>query len=145
MKHLFIALILSLAGATAASAADFTFNIPLRVENVPSMETVTVKCLVSSVRVGEPYAAGRGNVVGQGQTTVRPVDGGYNGVVRVEVNASGINPASSAQSYSCNLSASGAATTGATYAASPGNFADVYERATGHTLDRTTLSTRANF
>lgn len=59
----------------------------------------------------------------------------------VEANASGINPASSAQSYSCSLKA----TTGATYGAGSGSFEEAHERATGRELDRYTIRARANF
>ena len=134
--------LVAVLASTAASAADFTLNVPLRIENVPSMTRVTVNCLVSKQPVsGHSHAAGT-NIVGRGSQTVNIVDGRYTGTARVEINASGINPAASGQSYTCSLSGWGSARTGATYAASPSNFQSVYETATGHTLDRVTTSTR---
>lgn len=134
-----------LGGSVAVGAADFTFNVPLRIENVPSVETLGITCKVSRVRVSDPYPLGGTNVVGQGSAVVRPVGGRYSGTVRITVNASGINPAASAQSYFCSLRASGRAATGATYTASPGNMKEVYERATGHVLDRHVANVRGNF
>lgn len=142
-KAVLFSLLLGASGA--AGAADFTFNIPLRIENVPSVVSVAIECAVSRLRVGEPYPFGGTNVVGRGSTVVHPVGGRYNGTVRVVVNATGINPAASAQSYLCSMRASGRATTGAAYAASSGNMKEVYERATGHVLDRHVTKVHDNF
>jgi len=128
-----------------AWAADFTFKVPLRVENVPTMERVYVECYVSRVPLGGPGRAAGSNVIGRGSTPVTIRGGRYSGTVGVEVNAAGIIPASSARSYACSIRGSGRATTGATYAASSDNFRRVYETATGHTLDRLTVRTTGGF
>lgn len=140
-----ISSVFMLAMNSAVFAADFTLNVPLQVSNVPSMSLIVVSCAVSKVRVGEPYQTGGSNVVGRGSTRVPITSGSYNGTVRVEVNATGIIPASSAQSYFCSITGDGTAQTGSTYAAQYGNFQTVYETATGHTLDRVKTNTRGNF
>ena len=132
---------LLLLSSTGAVAADFTFNVPVTLSNVPSVTQLAVGCGVSRVEAGGVSPFGPGNVVGSGQTAM-PVSGGaYSGTVRVEVNASGIISADQARSYSCSLSVVGRARTGAAYTASPGNLQAIYETATGHTLTsvRTTV------
>lgn len=118
-------------------AADFTLEVPLRVANVPTMHTVYVECLVSRSPTG---GAAGSDIVGRGSRMVTLAGGRYDGTVTVEINATGINPAASARSYRCSARGLGTASTGATYAAQSGNFRDVYERATGHTLDRLTVN-----
>jgi hypothetical protein len=125
------------AVAATAVAADFTFEVPVEIENIPSATLAIVSCTVSSARPGDPYPFGGGNVVGRGTASIEISDGRHRDTAVVEVNATGLNPASSARQYACNLTLSGRSVTGATYAASPTNARSVYERASGgHQLDR---------
>ena len=128
----------------AAAAADFTLDVPLRVENAPSLSRITVDCMVSRVRLEDPYRSGSTNVIGRGSATVPVTGGRFDGTVTVEINNTSIIPSSEARSYSCALTGNGTARTGAPYAASPDNFRSVYETATGQTLDRLTAHARAN-
>lgn len=116
-----------------AWAADFTFKVPVRVENVPTIEGVAVECYVSRAPLGAPGVAAPSNVIGRGRSTPVIIRcGRYSGTVGVKVDASGIIPASSARSYGCNIRGWGRATTGAGYSAMPSNFRRIYETATGH-------------
>jgi hypothetical protein len=125
-------------------AADFTLDVPVRVQNVPSLINLTVDCYVSRVLTTDPYPAGGTNVIGRGSAST-PVSGGsFDGTLTIEIDNTGIIPSSSARSYSCAMRGAGRATTGAGYTASSGNFAAVIETATGQTLDRATVTTRAN-
>ena len=130
------ALAATIALASPAVASDFTFNVPVEVANTPSLQSITVSCFVSTQPLGGVYRAAGTNVVGRGTSTVAVNDGSYRGNVVVRIDAGGINPAASGRSYDCRLNAQGVARTGSNYAASSSNFTDVYERATGHTLDR---------
>jgi len=126
----------ALAGAPAF-AADFTFDIPVVIENVPSATSALVSCYVSIVPPGGVYAAGGTNIVGRGERSITITGGAFRGTVTVEVNASGLHLPAAARSYNCSLQqVNGRALTGSTYAASSGNAREVYERATGLHLDR---------
>ena len=130
--------------AFPVAAAHFTLEVPVRVQNAPSIVSLTVECLVSRVRVDEPYPAGSTNVIGRGSQRVLTSGANYDNVVLVEVNADGIIPAAEARSYSCSMRASGNARTGGGYAASSASFREAYETATGQTLDRLTVIVRGN-
>lgn len=132
-----------IASPTAAAAADFTFDVPVRIENAPSMTTAYIDCVVWRAAVGEVYS-GPGNMMGRGGTSVPVTGGRYEGTVTIEVNASGIIPAADARSYSCSLRAVGTSRSGTTYSAMPDNFRTVYETATGQTLTLANNQTRAN-
>ena len=128
--------ITALIAATPVAAADFTLDVPVRLQNLPALTSVGVDCLISRVAPGGPYAAGGTNVIGRGSAPV-PISGGsFDGTVTVEIDNSSIIPSSEARSYICSMRGSGRATTGTTYTASSGNFQDVYQTATGQTLDR---------
>jgi hypothetical protein len=127
---------------SAAAAADYTFDVPVRLVNLPSLTGASVHCIVYSVEALSPDA---GVVMGEGSAAV-PVSGGaFDGVVTVEVNNRSIYPSGNARSYLCNLNGTGTARSGSTYGASPGNFRDVYQAATGATIDSLTTTVRANF
>ena len=120
--------------ASAASAADFTFDVPLRLQNVPSVNTARISCVVYRSALGTVETGP--NRIGRADVDI-PISGGaYDGNVTVEVDNSGIIPSSEARSYSCYIYALGTSRTGTTYGASYGNFRAVYDVATGHTLDR---------
>ena len=130
-----------LAGAALASpcavAADFTFDVPVVIENVPSATTAAISCVVSIVPPDGPSAAfADSNVVGRGETSVAITGGAYRGTVTVEVNATGVNLPSAARSYICSMGLLGRSLTGVRYRASSGNARDAYSRATGLTVDR---------
>ena len=130
--------------AQPALAADFTFDVPVSLANVPSGQRLTVSCYVSKAALDEPTRAGGTNVVGRGSAAVPIVNGNFDGVVTVEVNAEGLNPAASGRSYTCSMAMSGTARTGSAYRASVDNFARVYEDATGTALESVKTSVSAN-
>ena len=69
---------LILFGAPAAQAADYTFTVPVEVRTLPpEAEEVRVTCTI--------HDAG-GARLGDGRTTQRLTDHGFNGEVRVEVS-----------------------------------------------------------
>ena len=135
-----------LAGATLASpcavAADFTFDVPVVIENVPSATTAAISCVVSIVPPDGPSALAGANVVGRGETNVAITGGAYRGTVTVEVNATGLNLPSAARSYTCSMGLLGRSLTGVLYRASSGNARDAYSRATGLTVDRLVMIAR---
>jgi hypothetical protein len=129
-----------------AWAADFTLTVPLRLENVPTIESLTIDCRVSIEPVGGRSPMASYNLVGSGSALVGPIrDGHYSGNVTVEVVARGVHPPSSAKSYSCSISARVRATTGGVVLASSDSFRRTYETATGHTLDSVAAVTSGNF
>lgn len=125
--------LLLLTGGSAL-AADFTFNVPVTLSNVPSVQSLRVECAVSRVAVDGGGAMVDLNVVGRGRATVRVEGGAYSGTVAVEVNASGFLTPDQARSYNCGMIAIGRHRTGVTYEVGPGTMQDLYERATGQRL-----------
>lgn len=121
---------LAMVAAAPASAADFTFDIPVSVQNLPSMHTLFVECSVFTAFPGGALIANRRS------GPIAMTGGNYEGTVTVEVNADGLILASEARVYRCSLEGQGTARTGATYSSSPDTFESIYELATGHTLLR---------
>ena len=133
--RLLAALVTAIA-ATPVSAADFTFDVPVQVQNLPSMHTLFLSCTIYTAYPG-------GTIIGRGNSGNFPMTGGsYEGTMTIEVNADGIRPASEARAYSCSLEGLGTARTGSTYRSSPDNFRRVYETATGHMLSLATNTVR---
>jgi hypothetical protein len=117
--------------------ANFTFTVPLAIENVPSATSAVVFCTVSRGTLGGVFPFAARNIVGNG-STAQPLKGGaFSGFVRVTVNADKTIPASTARSYSCNISLNGRSTAGVAYIASFANMADAVSRAAGQTLTMT--------
>jgi hypothetical protein len=82
--------------ATPASAADFTFTVPVAIASVPPEITqFTVECVVT----GETTAS----TVGIGRTTTPMSGGAFSGDVTVEVTASGGADRARASRYMCKL------------------------------------------
>lgn len=129
-----ILLVAAFMQPSSAAAADFTFEIPVELNRLPTVTGFAVSCGVSRVALGEPYPFGAGNVVGRGETAHALSGGSFSGVVAVTVNANGLVPANEGRSYSCSIRISGTARTGTTYTANPGNMESVYSTATGQTL-----------
>lgn len=138
MKTLAIATLAGLVAAGApAFAADFTFDVPLTIENVPTGQSATVECMVSiAPQQGVTGSASAANTVGRGSKMVSIGNGAYKGTVSVEVNASGPNPATAAKSFSCSLSMLGKPVNGSSWATSPLNAQQVYEKATNMRVER---------
>jgi hypothetical protein len=138
------AALLAAVPASPAVAADFTLDVPVRLENVPSISRVTINCLVSRQLLEGDTPSGLANVIGRGQAVIDVVGGRYDGTVTIEIENTGFIPSSAARSYSCSMDAVGRATTGAGYTASSGNFEDIYQTATGQRLERFTTTAMAN-
>jgi hypothetical protein len=120
---------LAMVAAAPASAADFTFDVPVRVENLPSLTTIRVRC---SVQTAEPDR----HILGNGYSAYVSVTGGrFEGTIMVEVNNDdAFIPSSDARIFDCALIGEGTSRTGRVYALSPSYFVETYERATGHTI-----------
>jgi len=143
------AIILVLAGG-AAVAADFTLNIPLRVENTVIWR-IGISCsvyeneLLDDGRMGGTY----GVQIGSGSAGVDMVDGSFDGTVTVEVNAdTGTYPAL-ARSYICDLRAywplepdKGFQQGVGDIVIHPGRFQESYEERSGYLLESAVTSVR---
>lgn len=131
MKRHAIHLLAALAGLAStapASAADFTFDVPVRVENLPSVTTLAVQCAVYTAYPG-------GRIISVARSPGVTVSGGsYDGTIMVEVDNRGITPSSDARAYRCSLIGEGTARTGTRYSMSPDNFVEAYQRATAHMI-----------
>jgi hypothetical protein len=123
-----------------STAATFTFTVPLTIANVPSATRAVVFCTVSRGTLGGVFPFAARNIVGNGSTAQPLTGGAFSGSVMVAVNADKVIPASSARSYSCNVSLNGRSTDGPAYIASFANMADAVLRATGQTLTTTQTS-----
>ncbi|MEO6582319.1 MAG: hypothetical protein ABIN68_05880 [Sphingomicrobium sp.] len=125
--HLF-ALVAGLACAAPASSADFTFDVPVTVENLPSLTSIGVQCAVYS-------GATVGGIIAVARSAPVAVSGGrYDGTITVEVNNEGLTPSSEARSYRCGVVGGGTSRTGVAYGLSIDSFIDGYQRATGHMI-----------
>jgi hypothetical protein len=72
-----IAATLFLSGGTAAHAVDFVFTVPVELRSMPlEVEALRVTCNIK---------AADGALLGDGRTTQRLTDHGFNGEIRVEV------------------------------------------------------------
>ncbi|THB80838.1 MAG: hypothetical protein D3926_05080 [Desulfobacteraceae bacterium] len=90
---LIIAFILSTA--TASSAEDFTFNIPVKVKNMhPQIKKLYCHCGV--------YVPGSKHFMGSGYTRVPLKNGAYSGTVTLKFNAKGYDPAT-AEKWHCHM------------------------------------------
>jgi hypothetical protein len=136
--------IAALCWSGAAAAADFTFDVPVRVQNAPGLETLYVNCRVSRVPSDGATPWAGSNVIGEARASVFVRSGNYDGTVTVEVENRGIIPSSSARSYSCSLDGVARAATGRGVVLSSGTFRDGYETVTGHRLDRLTTRVRGD-
>ncbi len=128
MRILYLAA-LAMVAAAPASAADFTFDVPVRVENMPSLTTIQVQCAV--------YTADRaGRILGVAVSPwVRVTGGRFEGTIAVEVNNDdAFTPSIDARTYRCGLTGIGTSRTGRDFRMSLENFVETYQRATGHTI-----------
>src|SRR6476661_4224535 len=85
-----------LSGAPA-SAADFTFNVPVRIENMRNANEAWVSCDLFQGTLGSRRS------VGFGRTEVPIHSGAYTGTVAVNVNAASGFIATDADSWGCFL------------------------------------------
>lgn len=102
MKAYLIALPALLGTALAASAADFTINVPVELHGLqPEITQVKVSCVVQSTNF---FDNNPNHNIGTASATPQAVSNGeFNGVFAVQVNAfSGKDPAM-AHSYRCDL------------------------------------------
>lgn len=91
------AIIVAGLGAGQAAAADFTFVVPVRIENMRNIAMASVNC---DVFTGESYSR---RAIGFGRTDLVLADGAYSGNVSVNVDTtSGYTP-DDATSWYCGL------------------------------------------
>lgn len=135
-RSLLLVVATAMVAASPAIAADFTFDVPLRLTNMPGVTSVTVRCLVSRVAAGADGYAATENVIGRNAASV-PISGGsYDGTVTVAVDNSSIHPSSEARSYMCYMSGELVDSTGRHFSLNFGDFNRTYETVTGIRLDR---------
>lgn len=127
----------------AVSAADFTFNVPVRIEN-SIIWTIYVSCYVieNEIDSAGSNVDGVTRLIGDGSTRVELTDGEFDGIVTVEVDADAGRYPALARAYRCNLRATwpfdpevGYLPGGGGVAASPDNFRRVYEERGGRVLE----------
>ncbi len=127
------ALAATLSGA-AASASDFTFNVPVNVSNLPAATGLRVSC---SVNTGGKDMVAVGNGVGYASIT----GGKYSGTVVVSFDAKTTTPPASAAKYSCYLTLEGKSVPKGTYfEAGYGSLVPNWLGATGQTITGTPVS-----
>ncbi len=103
IRRSILAALLAAGFSAPATAADFTFDVPVSVRDVPVITQVRVNCLVSVLAAGVDGSAAESNVVGRGEVTVDAPGGTYEGTVEVPVENRGTRLSSAARSYSCYL------------------------------------------
>lgn len=103
IRHSITAAALAIALAVPTAAADFTFDVPVSVRDVPLISQVRVSCYVSVLAAGADGAASETNVVGRGDVTVDAPAGTYEGTVTVPVENRGTRLSADARSYTCAL------------------------------------------
>ena len=143
IRHITAVCLLAAGLAAPATAADFTFDVPVSVRDVPLLTQVRVDCFVSVLAAGMDGSAVETNVVGRGSVTVESPGGTYDGTVTVPVENRGTRLSNDARSYSCALhglgrNASGGAITLGT------NWSLSLSRMTGTGLVSQNLRTEAN-
>lgn len=113
---------LAITSPLPAAAADFTFNVPVTISNMPAARQLTVLCSVSD----------RYNYVVGSQATSTPVaDGQFSGTVTVEFNANqGIHP-SLAINYGCYVDVTGVDPSGRSFDAQYMRLQESWQTATG--------------
>ena len=142
MRRVHVATVLSILLLSApVGAADFTFNIPVQIEN-SIIWRIHIRC---SVYENEMSSAGRiegtTQLVGQATVSLDITDGEFDDTVTVEVDADPGRYPALARSYSCALSAQWpydpdvGFQPGGSHGASPDNFRDVYESRGGRILE----------
>ena len=95
------AIVVTLGSGAIAIAADFTFNVPVTLTNVPAAVALHVWCGVYVKGAPGQQPA----LVGQAEAPVVLVTGGnYSGTVTVAVNANATTPPATVNYYNCNLS-----------------------------------------
>jgi hypothetical protein len=113
---------LAIISPLPALAADFTFNVPVTITNMPAAQQLTVLC---SVKDRHNY------VVGSFASSIPVVNGQFTGTVTVEFNANdGIHP-SLAINYSCYVDVTGVDPSGRSFAAQYMMLQESWQMATG--------------
>ena len=137
-------IVLLVFGMSAAHSAapDFTFRVPVTLENLVNADRIRVKCVVSSAPASRADRFTSRYVMGRGEAERAIRSERFIGTMTVVVNAVGLTPASDAKSYQCLMEVMGTSTaTGVRYVVtSPAS----YNRATGHTLERITNPVRGS-
>lgn len=93
----------ALTGAPAF-AADFTFEVPVVIENIAGGQSFEISCFVSLLPPGSTGpAASTANVVGRANKTTNLVNGSFRGTVTVEFDANPGQSASAGKQWKCYL------------------------------------------
>jgi hypothetical protein len=98
------------ACASAAGAADFTFNVPVSLKSISPEYPVTIRCFVFNMAVpaGTPTNMQfGGDLIGEGRKGFTLKSGAYEGTVTVSVDSSTRKNPADARGYRCLLLFSG--------------------------------------
>jgi len=143
IRRSIFAALLAAGFSAPAIAADFTFDVPVSVRDVPVISQVQVRCLVSVLDAGVDGYAAESNIVGRGEVTVEAPGGTYEGTVEVPVENRGTRLSSAARSYACSLQGLGRNAAGGTITLGS-NWTVSLERMTGTGLISEQTRTTAN-
>lgn len=116
-----------------AAAADFTFSVPVVIDNMPAARQFQVLCAVYDTTDGTGTAV---NTIGSWGSPRIAVSGGrYSGPpVTVEFSATDTRAPSEARSYSCNVVVFGVGPDGRAFEAGGSVFASTWRARTGQTV-----------
>lgn len=121
--------LVALSTALPATAADFTFEVPVTIDNIPALRRVDVRCRIFQYSDDGKLLAD----LGWGSSSISSISGGrYSGTVRVEVNAS--STPSSANRYDCLLGLHGVDRDGREFYADPCELSKRWPAATGQSI-----------
>ena len=138
------ATVIALAVAAPAGAADFTFDVPVNVSNIPQLSRIRVDCTVSVLPAGTDGWAADSNVIGRGSTTVDVTGGSFNDTVQVTVENRGTRRSSEARSYDCYLTGTARNSAGYDVVLEYGMWSRTLERITGAALASENTETAVN-
>lgn len=134
MRKLIIAALsaLPLMYAPSASADDFTFNVPIRIENAPGIVEADVHCGVTlrSARGGETYV--------QANQTIAITGGAYRGTITMTATVPTGARAADAINWNCRLTPGYRVATGV--ARATGDVEAWYEDVAGRSVASHTLT-----
>lgn len=143
LRHQIAAVAIAAAIAAPAAAADFTFDVPVSVRDVPVITQIRVNCMVSVIAPGGDGAMSETNIVGRGSITVDAPGGSYEGTVVVPVENRGTRRSSDARSYRCALEGLGRSASGGLLSLGT-NWSSALERMIGTGLISEDLRTEAS-
>ncbi|WP_265569420.1 hypothetical protein [Sphingomicrobium nitratireducens] len=115
-----------------AQAADFIFDVPVRIENMTWLNRIRVECYVSSQMTpyGPPYTS-LSHLIGRAYVDQPITNGNFEGTLTIKVDNRSDYQNSEAAGYICSMGGEGRAPNGSRIAFNVGGFSESYERVSG--------------